>query len=802
MTILDPRYISSTPLQWIFLDKDLGTPLVAGVVTFYEQDNQNVKKDIFQLDNSAPTGFSILNNPITLTSIGTFADDNGNDIIPYFFPFDDEGNPQLYFVTVYNKDGVFQFSRQDWPPNEGIGGGNSSSQNNIINYVPNGQFLLHNDYPVSSIAGIDTVNYIAQGGWTFEKETLSTSTDTISFIREISSSTNPNVDANPRYFFQINTNGTDLNYSRKDLCLTFPDVNKFAGDPLLQSSVYTFSFQSNVISGGSTIVDIRLRKIFGSGGSATTDISLGTIELSLTENLYNITFKFGENSGDNVGTLLDDDYLQLCVRFPNSAQIVQMTDFVLTPGSNPVVAFPQTTNAEFLSDSTTGSLPTPNPDGSDLYLPIKLGPKGFIFDKSEIGCLVSAMGNSSPLASLYCDGTQYAVGSRSSLGIPYRRLFNELMLGSPANIPLYGTGKDFASVAINSGASSSMVIATNKSGLQTNPSNGGISPGFTYSLLVAGNSTIGYRGFSNSSGAVLGVSNFTSVPLSNVGISGGTSGMAFASYKNPAISPQYYSFVIIALSAAALGNGAGVGKYFTFSSNAVAYYMWFQTATETDPAPGGTAIKVNLPLTMVAADVSSIIANALGTHQVNIVNTVAASMIPPGAFFNFYANAIPITVWYNVAGSGTAPVANSLIPVYLSGTETAAQVATITQIAINSVYFATPDLRGVFLRGSDPTAQWDVDQGNRGSLIQSASSADTGSLEIDTYGFHNHILTTHNTSTATLVGNTVPFNSLVGWMGGPAGGADGVPPAEAFVNINGFPETRPVNMYVDYFIKY
>lgn len=174
MTTLNPAYISSTPLQWFFINKDDASPLAGGIVTFYSQTNPTVLKPVYQLDNSSPTGFSILNDPITLTAVGTFADDNGNDIIPYFYPFDADGNVELYYITVYSSGGVLQFTRMDWPPNMSEGGGEEVT-NEIINYVANGQFLLHNLFPTTATITTDetdTVSYIAQGGWTFEKNQL------------------------------------------------------------------------------------------------------------------------------------------------------------------------------------------------------------------------------------------------------------------------------------------------------------------------------------------------------------------------------------------------------------------------------------------------------------------------------------------------------------------------------------------------------------------------------------------------------------------------------------------------------
>jgi hypothetical protein len=121
---LDPRFVMVPPLQDIFFDKDLGIPLSAGIVTFYEDNDRTVLKPVYELSETPSNEYiyNELSNPLQLSSIGTFIDENGNDIVPYFFPY--TGTPDdvpfsnivdLYFITVYSSSGVFQFSRQAWP---------------------------------------------------------------------------------------------------------------------------------------------------------------------------------------------------------------------------------------------------------------------------------------------------------------------------------------------------------------------------------------------------------------------------------------------------------------------------------------------------------------------------------------------------------------------------------------------------------------------------------------------------------------------------------------------------------------
>ncbi len=583
MTTLNPAYISSTPLQWYFVDKDLGTPLVGGIVTFYSQTNPTVLKPVYQLDNSSPTGFSVLNDPITLTAVGTFADDNGNDIIPYFYPFDADGNVELYYITVYSSGGVLQFTRMDWPPNMSEQSGQEVT-NEIINYVANGQFLLHSDHQTTATVvtdETDTVAYIAQGGWTFEKESTSTSTDTVTFFRELTASNNPLIDANPRYYIQVATNGNDANYTRKDICLKFPDVNKFADNTLI------FSWQGLATAGGSPTVEILLRQYFGTGSSTAASNGniittvIGTQIISVANSVYNIAITFPPNTADTVSPTVDNDYLQICLRLPNSAQTVQFTDFVLTPSVTTVTAFPQTPNADFIRDSTIGYLPTPNPSGYDLYLPLILTPQGTSPDYSVVGTIIgktqapqNITGNELPM-----DGASYVASAYSTLGIPYQRLMNYLLLNSPAvsiaqggltatldpgQVPMYGTGTNFVTLFNKSGAATSFFVQLNTVVAGT-VADGAVPTGWTFTATVAN----------------------TTYTVSNVGV-------------------------------------PTAGQYWTFTDGllGLVYNVWYSIAgVGTAPvAPTGANINVNLTGTPTAATTIAATLKAVNQYQFMIQN--------------------------------------------------------------------------------------------------------------------------------------------------------------------------------------
>src|SRR3972149_10425988 len=100
---LDLRYIPATYFQLNFIDKTTAMPLAGGKVYFWKDQARNVAKDIFQLSGSPPNyTYTALPNPCTLNANGTFQDNSGNDIVPYFFPLDVNGSTELYFIEVYS----------------------------------------------------------------------------------------------------------------------------------------------------------------------------------------------------------------------------------------------------------------------------------------------------------------------------------------------------------------------------------------------------------------------------------------------------------------------------------------------------------------------------------------------------------------------------------------------------------------------------------------------------------------------------------------------------------------------------
>lgn len=172
MALPDSRFVGLFPLQEVLIDKDTGELLASGQVTFYSNTQPTVLKPIYQQVQLPDKTYLFvpLVNPITLTGIGSFADNNGNDIIPFLFPFqgtpdDSTGEVELYYITVESSGGVLQFTREAWPPGLLSGSNPITTFDNSENALANPQFVEVFFSPVTdsvfTVTGTNTETVIA-----------------------------------------------------------------------------------------------------------------------------------------------------------------------------------------------------------------------------------------------------------------------------------------------------------------------------------------------------------------------------------------------------------------------------------------------------------------------------------------------------------------------------------------------------------------------------------------------------------------------------------------------------------------
>jgi hypothetical protein len=779
-------YVAAGPLVNYFFYKAIGVsnppgpniPLDSGKIYFYADEDHSMPLDSWS-DVSDPENPVV--NPWPLVLGG-----QGDCGVIYL-------EDRIYFIQIFSKDDILQWTINHFNP----GGDTGGSTNDALNYIPNGQFLLHNDLAATDDfeAGEirQPVTDIAYGGWTFNRPSASTAKDIVTFDRYDEYIASPS--GNPRYSVHVNCIEADSADGYKSVSVKFPNVNRFAS--LTQQYTVGFSAIDNIDS--NTTVELYVRKNFGTGGDAEVSTLIQTFTLDANIQAFNTVFVYGTNEGKVIGTN-DDDYVALDFRLKTDETVdVNLVDFLQESGNivNPV--YPETTQRFDVKESLGGGFPIPAYDGSDLYLPVRLTTNGWEFDTSDIGKIYASSYQQVEIGELFADGSQYLTSGVSSDGIPYSRLQAKLMnLSAGEILPRYGTGTNFV-VALytntQSAPQNSLRITNNSMGIVTDFGDGSTPTGFTFNNVSDGSVNC------NSWGLIYGASSSPSNTfyirgknlgsLNDVGISPGSSGFTVNAIRAGRPDTETVNFKTL-FSVATIPASTLAGKEFEFNSNSTAYYVWYKVdGAGTNPGGPGTGILVELLSTWNAAEVSCATASAISGFKISNVITTAGSTIPAGSFWNLNTSSTEYYVWYEVDGSGTDPAPFGKMPIKVSilSADTDVEVSTKTLMAINSMYFATPDLRGMFLRGWDNGAGIDTDSALRWSYYaQLLLGDDVGSNQFDE--ILNHY---HNLDQDTFVSGS--------FLSTPPGGVS-LNFSAPTVLATGGSESRPLNTYVNYVIKY
>lgn len=788
MTI-NPQYMLAPSLQMYLVDA-AGNPLIAGTLKFFVDTDRSLPKDVFTISGTPPDyTYTDIGSVVAMNGNGTFSDNDGHIVLPYYYPFDAEGNLQLYFIEIYDSLGSLVNTVEGFPNFES----GDELTTEIKNYVPNPQFLLQN-YISSNGLISQAVTNIAPGGWTFVVPNVTTSVNFVTFSRYGSATLNPT--GNPRYALNVVCTVPSGSDALKDITLTFSNVNMFASP----AAFLTFSATMQSQSAGAFNVELIMIRNFGAGGSAQTQTVLTTFNVATSSAIYTFAFQPGDNVGKTIGSL-DDDNVEFVLRLPLSvASNLLLTDVLLTDGDITISAFPNTTNAETIAASLAGGASVPSYSGNNSYLPIILTNTGFSFDASVIGDIVSESqislysGGFHPTTNrLLANGQTLVASNYSALGIPFSRLSN-VYYNTTLNIPIWGTGLAF-STAVYPGSSNVFRIVNNTLGSVTATADGAAATGFTFLTVHTGANTNTQAFLSSTTIPLVYLKNINPGVVADT--AAGTSGFTIKILKDVSeipIVPYSQGVLTTALASIATLAASGLaGLYFTFkayNSGSVSYYVWFKVnGSGADPAPGGTGIQVNLDTADSATIVAQKVMESLNGFQSSEITTLAASALTAGDYFTFSATGANYYVWYTIDGAGTdpAPVSKTGIKVALLGADTNAQVASKTFVAINKFSFAVPNLQDTFLRGWNATID---NSGDRLSIIPGIWGNLIGTSQQDSIYAHYH--------TFLLSAGTDGNSNVANANQGNAGFITSTPE----VQYTGLLETRPVNTVVNFVIKY
>ena len=789
MSTIDPKFIPLSTIQEQFWDKLEDAPMAAGTLTFYSDASRTMLKDVYALTGVFPDyTYVSLGSTLTLSSIGTFDDGLGNNLVPYLYPYegiptDNSSTVEQYYIVVTNSDSQFQFSVSAVPylPSTIIPPEVMASNN----YIPNGQFLLHRDL-IDSGKIVATTTDVAYGGWQYVRQTNS-SVEYVKFARFDTPIANPT--GNPRYACQLNSVTPLITDTSKIFQIKFKDVNNFS-DFNIPPQSYTLLFSGKSNNTANVPITVSIYKYFGSGGSP--DVTVPVIEdITITPTYQSFlgSFSFGSNQGKLIGTN-DDDYVAIQLSLPPTVPFdISLTDFVLSLGENTVETFPITTDGQMQRDTFGTSFPTPNPDGSDIGLPIILSSSGWVYDYSQVGKIEATACMTAGDNEVLCDGSSYDPATVNAIGIPYSRVL-EKTFDYTKNFSYFGTGADFLTSVICSTATNQIMINTNSAGTSTTAIEGTVATGFTFSPPIClGNSTYGFVGGIDDADYIYLINTITGAAFSAA--SAGTSGFTVITSQTGTGGTPNGIVNIVRIQSATV---PAAGAYFIIANTTTTYWVWFKingSGTAPTPPPGTLLIEIDLLSTHTIYDVRQIIINALAGYNISNITTLIASSIPTGSYFKIYNSSNDLYyVWYQKAGVGADPApagAVKGIKVALTGFETDIQVAFKTQYAINSAMWTAPDLRGAFLRGIQGTAtnNYDPDFAWRLAYVRAISRNLPGS-----YQYNQNLQHSHTYVTLSGFQNADGSNTNY-WQG----------TSTDSTAVSGGNQSNPANIYVNYVIK-
>ena len=750
---IDGRFINISDLESYFVDKTTGLPLASGYVEFYSATDHITPKPVYILTGTSPTTYSYVSiGSVVQLGIDGTPVYNNQSVTVFYFPY--TGDPAIpsenvsseyYFVRIYSSGSVQQTTRDGVPYLEISG----STPINETNLIPNSQFLaFNNNWP--SIApyvesdGVVTYNVypLAQGGFEFAVSAVDATKYTVQQSRPATPS---NAFSDVPYALIEFKNTVVPTGSIRELRFKFQNVYTFSSPTV--TNVYTFYLAAQSNDGGSHTFNIRLLRYFGTGGTPSLP-EYGVsqpIVITPTSAYSQVTISFDPITGKVLGSN-NDDFIAIIIEPIATTFDVRIFESGLIAGQHVIsntTPLPPTLQSTIRAESIAGWMPTPALDGSDLYLPLRLTPTGMEFDHSDVGKVFMATYEDPKVGELLCDGTSYNALGYSPIGVPFARLAQNLWLNT-RNTYIFGTGKEFIqSQLLNVPLNITIMIHANTRGAITQATD--ISTTMVINNITAG-SNINIQAYVNSSNSIYTRDNAIGLIAATFISQAGTSPFTVAQIRNFAnVEPQSTITCIMA--------GLTGGKYFILGGVGLPgvtpfYYIWYTVdGVGVDPAPilgglPGIGIRVNVLSTYTNQDLTCATASAINGFCTTQVVAKAGGVIPQSSYFTIGTFSTDLGyVWFSIDGSGVDPViANSTsIKVDILSGDTVSQVANKIVSTINARFVGVPDLRGLFIRGTDITSQIDSDALSRYSFnVFNLTGAESATYEIDANLNHTH----------------------------------------------------------------
>ncbi len=290
MAINTALLVSAAMLQDYFVDNVTGQAMANGVITLYQDNSRTTLKNWYE-QTGVPGNYTYvpLSNPLTLSAVGTIQDNNGNDVIPFFYPYDETNNTtvQTYYITVVDSNGQNQFIRQNFPF---VANSNPSPTTAVAtnkNYITNNVFWRNvGSLNVSAMQNA-VIAPSQHDGFTspdirFVKNTAD-ATETLTFVQFVPPSNGtpfidqvlPN-DVTPEFYLNLNCSGAGtetLKYIQFPVSLHIKSLSGYATATAVIQAM-------NVAGNANNQIAVYLYQYLGSGVSSPTPVASSTITLT------------------------------------------------------------------------------------------------------------------------------------------------------------------------------------------------------------------------------------------------------------------------------------------------------------------------------------------------------------------------------------------------------------------------------------------------------------------------------------------------------------------------------------------
>lgn len=330
MAINTSLLIAAPMLQDYLVDKSTGLPLVQGTVTLYQDNSRTTLKNwYYQTGTPGNYTYITLPNPLTLSAVGTIVDVNGNDTIPFFYPYSelDNSTPQAYYITVDSSSGTRQFTRQNFPfvpPSSSSTNSNPTWQNYIYNNV-----FWRNIGSINGTQFSNTAQTISLNSSTFYYVTLAPSqhdgmtmtdiqyfkntkdaTETLTFNKFVGNFADNILtnDVTPEFYLNLNCTGAGTETSKYIQIPIQLHVDNLSGYTQASVSIWAQDVGGNP----NNQITLKLFQFLGTGVTSPSATTLRTITTTNTWEKYTVNFTFPTSQSLTLSGAGDDTwYLQI-----------------------------------------------------------------------------------------------------------------------------------------------------------------------------------------------------------------------------------------------------------------------------------------------------------------------------------------------------------------------------------------------------------------------------------------------------------------------------------------------------------